>query len=338
MSRTAVRIAVALLIVSLLTLPVLGYSDGPPEQAGTGPTVQVGCTCHGEGSPSVRAVVSVSGVPIQYENGSSYNLTVQVQDALTMAGESGNTAAGFMLSTGGAGSFSWAADAGIRPIPDSGEELTATSTSSNISHSKIGEGGSWDIVWTAPIDGARVDFWVAGNSVDESSAADAGDHWNVLSFSVLEPGTVANPLSGDALATRTYSVGDHETLFVSEKTADQIEAERQAEIAASVFSRGNLFYWSSLTVLIVAAVVQREVIERRDGTRPTHLAAELGQPQVIRRGVLAAGLFVLGVHWKAAGSGVHLWSVAFFCSAWAAYGVYRTYRAMATPPAVADLM
>jgi hypothetical protein len=318
-------------------MPAFAYSDGPPEQAGTGPTVKVGCACHGDGASSDRAVVSVSGVPIQYQNGSSYNLTITVEDAYTMAGEHGNTNAGFLMSSGGVGSFSWDSAAGIRPADGSGEEKTATTTSANISHTKMGD-GSWTVVWTAPTTGDQVNFWVAGNSVDKSGSADSGDYWNVLSFPILSPGTVDNALTGEELEIRTYSVGNHTTLFVAEKTAEQIEAEAQVELAETAFTRGNLFFWSSLTVLIFAAVVQREIIERREGTRPVFLAAELGQPQAIKLGLVSLGLFVIGVYWKAGAAGAYLWATAFFCSVWAAYGVYRTYRAMATPPSVSDMM
>ncbi len=117
MSKTTIRIAVVLLAATLLSMPAFAYSDGPPEDAGTGPTVKVGCTCHGDGATSDRAVVSVSGVPIQYENGSSYNLTITVEDAFTMAGEHGNTNAGFLMSSGGVGSFSWDSNAApLKPL------------------------------------------------------------------------------------------------------------------------------------------------------------------------------------------------------------------------------
>ena len=337
MSKNTIRIAVVVLAVTLLSMPAFAYSDGPPEQAGTGPTTKVGCTCHGDGASSDRAVVSVGGVPVQYENGTPYNLTITVQDTYTMAGEYGNTNAGFLMSSGGIGSFSWDSGAGIRPADGSGEDNTATTTSANISHSKMGS-GSWLVVWTAPNSGDQVNFWVAGNSVDKSGSADSGDYWNVLSFPILAPGTVDNGLTGAELEIRTYTVGDYETLFVAEKTAEQIESEAQAELAATVFARGNLFFWSSLTVLIFAAVIQREIIERREGTRPTFLAAELGQPQAIKLGLVSLGLFVAGVYWKAGAAGAYLWATAFFCSTWAAYCVYRTYRAMATPPEVSDLM
>ncbi len=340
MSSIGFRIAFAILIAALLAAPALGYSDGPPDEPGTDmpPTVIAGCTCHGEGAPSDRAVVSMSGVPTVYSNGTEYTFTITVQDSHVMAGESGNTKAGFMLSIGGGGELSWDLDEGIRPAVDSGEEKNANSTSSNISHSKTDNDGVWTIVWTAPSNGDRVDVWLAGNSVNDGGSNDAGDYWNILSFSILPPGVVGNALTGESLQTKTYSVGDYDALFLTEKSPEQLEHERQMALAQQAFDRGNALYWSTLLILILAAVVQREVIERRDGIRPPHLASELGRPQMIRRGILSAILFVIAVQWNADGSGIHLWGSAIVCSAWAAYGVYRTHRAMETPPTHGDLM
>ena len=130
----------------------------------------------------------------------------------------------------------------------------------------------------------------------------------------------------------------YENLFVAEITDDQIEQERQLALSADVFLKGNIYYWSSLLFLIVGAVLQREITERKRGERPSYLARELAYPQILRRGLAAAILFYIGVIVKADGGDAPLWSVAFFCSAWAGYGVYRTWLAMNTEPTPDDMM
>ena len=144
--------------------------------------------------------------------------------------------------------------------------------------------------------------------------------------------------NGDDLSTRTVSVGTYENLFVAEVSEDQIEHERQMALSADVFLKGNIYYWSSLLFLIVGAVLQREVTERKRGEGPSYLARELAYPQILRRGIVAIVLFYIGVTVKADGGDVILWGVAFFCSAWAAYGVYRTWLAMNSEPTPDDVM
>ena len=81
--------------------------------------------------------------------------------------------------------------------------------------------------------------------------------------------------------TRTISVGDFESLFVAEEDSEAMEAERQAGIADDFFNNGNLFYWSTLAIILVGAVVQGEFYERRFGGGPKHLDMRLAVPQGI---------------------------------------------------------
>ncbi len=343
--RLGTRLVVVVLLLSMIAAPTVAYHQGPPLVDNNGnPTAIYGCTCHGvggplNGQPSDRAVVSVSGVPIQYEIDVAYELTIKVQDANTLAGESGNVAGGFLMSSGDVGTFTWTEEYDIRPASGTtDEDSTDRSTSNNISQSDTDADGQWVVTWTAPSeDAGAVVFYVAGNSVDDSGGADEGDYWNILSFSINPPGTVSNA-NGDDLTTRTVSVGTYENLFVAEVSEDQIEHERQMALSADVFLKGNIYYWSSLLFLIVGAVLQREVTERKRGEGPSYLARELAYPQILRRGIVAIVLFYIGVTVKADGGDVILWGVAFFCSAWAAYGVYRTWLAMNSEPTPDDVM
>ena len=204
------------------------------------------------------------------------------------------------------------------------------------------------MTWTAPDDDVGiVQFWIAGNSVDGGGIPDDMDYWNVLSFSINPPGTITTDESGSTLETRTISVGTYDSLFLLEVSEEQLEQERQDAISQRVFSQGNLFYWTSLTALIVGAVVQKEILERRYDDGPEFLASELAYPQGFRRAFGCLLTFYLGVRWASSDSPIIFQGVdftdfatgtAFLISAWAAYGVYRTVLAARTLPDAKDVL
>ena len=125
------------------------------------------------------------------------------------------------------------------------------------------------------------------------------------------------------MSLRTISVGDYESLF-GQKSPEEIEAEKQAEIADEYFVQGNLYFWTTLAILIVAAVIQGEFYERRFGGGPPHLDMRLALPQGIRRGVLTLGM-AIAFGWAvdtALPWGYTL--VILMCLLWGVFGVYRT--------------
>ena len=350
--RGAVKKAgLCFLLLGLIAMPVYGMSGGPsPENLNQDPTVEYGCTCHNP-SPSERSVVMITGIPVMYGEEETYQFSITVADTHTLSGGDGNTKAGFLLSSGSSGNFSWADDQNIR---------YAERAPNDISHSAPDDDGVWHINWTAPpssSEASAVYFRLAGNSVDGSGAADDGDYWNLLAFSINPPGTIETGDSAETLETRTIAVGDYEALFVIEETEGEKEAERQAALAQRVYEQGNLLYWTSLAALIVGAVFQREVLERRYDEGPEFLASELAYPQAIRRGVLSIASFVIGVRWMASSTSISFPPLsiveegtrtydltvfaigcAFFLSAWAAYGVYRTILAARSEPQVKDVL
>ena len=83
--------------------------------------------------------------------------------------------------------------------------------------------------------------------------------------------------------------GDYDRLF-GQKSDAEIEAEKQAELADAYFTQGNLYFWTTLCILIVAAVLQGEFYERRFGGGPPHLDISLAVPQGINRGIISIGL------------------------------------------------
>ena len=315
-------------------------SSGPPAMNSNDElTVKYGCSCHNNGATSERAVVMITGVPLMYELSREYDFTVTVADSLTLSGSDGNTRAGFLLSSDAKGVFAWEEDQEIKMADD---------RPNDVSHSGTDGDGIWHLSWTAPTENVGpVQFWLAGNSVDAGGAPDDADYWNLLSFSINAPGTVTTTESSSTLETRTISVGTYDILFVIEESEDQLEKERQNALAAKVFSQGNLFYWTSLVALLVGAVVQREILERRYDEGSEYLASELAYPQGMRRGLVSVVFFYLGVSWSASGQPMAFQGVdfsefaigsAFFIGAWAAYGVYRTVIAARKEPKVRDLM
>jgi len=329
-----------LVIVAALSLPALGMSKGPGAYNSNDElTVKYGCTCHNNGAPSDRAVVMVTGVPVMYETSEQYQLTIRVADSLTLSGGEGNTNAGFLISSESIGNFTWAEEQEIR---------YAEGRTDDASHSDPSVDGIWKINWNSPDeDVGAVQFWIAGNSVDGGGIPDEMDYWNILSFSINSPGTITTDESGATLETRTISVGAYDSLFLIEVSEGQLEQERQNALSHRVFSQGNLFYWTSLTALIIGAVVQREILERKYDDGPDFLASELAYPQAFRRFVVSAISFYLAVGWSNSDSSLRFQGVdftdfatgtAFFISAWAAYGVYRTILAARSEPEVKDVM
>jgi len=349
MRAAVTKASVCLVILTLLALPALGMSGGPAALNGNDEaTVKYGCSCHNNAA-SERVVVMITGVPVMYDTEVSYPLTIKVADSLTLAGEDGNTKAGFLLSSEGIGTFSWSNDQELRQAEDAPDD---------VSHSEPDSDGIWDLTWTSPAeDVGQVNFWLVGNSVDGGGIPDEMDYWNILSFSISPPGTIASGDDAATLETRTISVGDYDTLFLIEESEAQKEAERQAALALSIYQQGNALYWTSLVALLVGAVFQKEILERRYGDGPEYLATELAYPQAMRRGLLSIASFVVGVRWLSSDTAISfppasivhegtritdltgfLTGCAFFLSAWAAYGVYRTILATRVEREVKDIL
>ena len=297
-----------LLIVSLLALlfiaPALGMPAGPPWESNGNLVVETGCSCHGGGSPSNNVVVSISGIPRSYDAGQSYDFTISLQDAT-------NSGGGFML---------WDYNSGTLTPGDGSQSVTEEPGAL----SQSAPGNDWIVTWTAPAeDVGTIAFQLVGNAVNGDGLPNEEDHWNVLSFSISAPGTTTND-DEDGLALRTLSVGDYDSLFVADVDPAELEAERQQHIADQYFDNGNLFYWTTLSILLIAAVFQGEFYERKFGGGPPHLDRSLAMPQGIRRGIFSivlTALFAFMIREEFA-YGYPL--VVGMLALWAIFGVYRT--------------
>ena len=301
MSRRFTLLLVTVLAI-MLAAPAFGNSQGPPWEHNNRILVEEGCTCHGAGgSPSSEVILSISGVPRTYVADAEYNFTISLTHASYSSG-------GYMI---------WDYASGVL-TPGEGSKEVAESGGA-LSHDA--PGNDWAISWTAPSeDVGDIHFSLAGNAVDGSGAPDAGDHWTTLSFTVSAPGTAT---ADEDPSLRTISVGDYDSLF-GQKSDEQLEAEAQAEVANDYLTQGNLYFWTTLSVLIVAAVIQGEFYERRFGGGPPYLDMRLALPQGIRRGAITLGL-AIGLGWAVDTElpwGYTL--VIAMCMLWGIYGVYRT--------------
>jgi len=315
--RYSPRLLILILTV-LLVAPVLANPGGPPWENSNGLIVENGCSCHGDGAPSTAVVVSISGVPRSYEISNTYTFTISLQHASYSEG-------GYMLWDYNVGNLT----------PGEGSRTVAEEPGA-ISQSAVGN--NWEVYWQAPdSDVGEVSFQLVGNAVNGNGQFDAGDHWNILSFSISSPNSTYVD-SNESLGVRTISVGDYDSLFVLEEDPAAIEAARQEEIADDFFDNGNLFYWTTLAIIIVGAVIQGEFYERKFGGGPPHLDMRLAVPQGVRRGALAAGLALL-FGWSI-DSG-QSWGVILLCLMiflWAVFGVYRTIVQARAPKQYTDLV
>jgi len=303
----------------ILVAPVLGNPNGPPWDAGGGNLViDQGCTCHGGGAPSIEVVVSVSGVPRAYNLSETYTFTISLQHA-------SNDGGGFLFWDEGIGTL--IPGEGSQAVPDEPSALSQSEP-----------GNDWVVQWTAPAeDAGPANFKLVGNAVNGDGNPNEDDKWNILTFTISEPGDTVIATDED-IALRTISVGDYESLFVAEEDPEAIEAERQEGIAAQFFDNGNLYYWTTLSLIIVAAVIQGEFYERRFGGGPVHLDKSLAVPQGLRRGVLSAGLAVLFAYTVDSGQPWGYVLVTGMLTLWAIFGVYRTIVQARAPKIYTDLV
>ena len=306
------------ILALLLIAPVIANPNGPPWKNGSDLVIDTGCTCHGDGAPSTEVVVSISGVPRSYSLGASYDFTITLQHA-------SNEAGGFLIWDYNSGMLT--PGEGSQAMPDEPGALSQSEP-----------GNNWVITWTAPeTDIGSVSFQLVGNAVNGNGQFDGGDLWNILSFSISAPDTTYED-DEEGLQLRTISVGDYDSLFVAEEDPAAIEAARQEQIAENFFTNGNLFYWTTLAIIIVGAVVQGEFYERKFGGGPPHLDMSLAVPQGVRRGILSI-IAVLIFAW-AIDSG-QAWGIILLTGMlmlWAIFGVYRTIVQARAPKEYTDLV
>ena len=307
-----------LLFTILLIAPALAMPGGPPWKNGDDLVVETGCSCHGGGAPSTEVVVSISGVPRSYDTGQTYNFTISLQHA-------SNSEGGYML---------W--DYNVGTLAPGEGSISVAEEPGAVSQGSVGN--DWEVFWTAPdSDMGEVSFQLVGNAVNGNGQFDDGDLWNILSFSISSPNSTFQD-DDESLGVRTISVGDYESLFVVKENPEAIESARQEEIADDFFDNGNLFYWTTLAIIIVGAVIQGEFYERKFGGGPPHLDMRLAVPQGLRRGILAASLTLLFGWSLDSGQSWGLILLCLMIMLWSIFGVYRTVIQARAPKQYTDLV
>ena len=177
-----------ILTLAVLSIPAvaLAFSSGYHEKARTGCT---GNGCHAlVASPTTR--VCIEGLPTDgtYAPGTTYDLNVFVDGAGIPASANGVTGLAFGGRVAG---FAFEASAGQVASLD-GSAWIIDSAASHTSDGNVQN--HWSLRWTAPASGT-VTLWLAGNAVNNSGAADAGDLWNRMEMD-LAPGAGAGAGEG----------------------------------------------------------------------------------------------------------------------------------------------
>jgi len=272
-------------------------------------------------------MIKVKGVPWNYEPGVESTWTISIEAA-------GSTVGGFLLNSTTPGTFTWAEDAGIRPSKGSGLDAGATTAPAEISQNDA-DRLQWVVSFTPDEDASEpLYFTLFGNAVNGDENSDEGDRWAWVHFNMdpLAPGDAARDDS-----ERVIMSTDRRTIDEGEDP-EASEGANQAAAMEWVFTNGSLAYFASLTLLIVAAVFQREIFERREGGGPIYLAKEIALPQGVKRGVLAVILLGIGSYGVVSNWPLPMVWILLFSSAWATYGVYRSTRMARAPPAVSDMV
>ena len=122
---------------------------------------------------------------------------------------------------------------------------TATVNASTINSTVVSDtsdDGIWALTWISPAeDEGAVYFWLAGNAVNGDGAPGDDDYWNMLSFTVNAPGTLAEDDSSATLETRTVSVGAYDALFLIEESPEKEEEERQKKTQNMTMGKQFIF-------------------------------------------------------------------------------------------------
>ncbi len=169
---TIFAIALTLLVIKL---SMSSFSGGV-----SGGATASGCSCHG--SATANTMVTITGLPTNYINGTTYTLTLNVTNSMVAA--SPTKKAGFTLAS-----------------PDTlgaimGAGTTLSANKKELIHSSpknmVSNVSSWQFTWKAPATGSATStFSIAANAVNGNSS-NSGDMFNYVTIAV--PGTVT-PLS-----------------------------------------------------------------------------------------------------------------------------------------------
>ena len=168
---------IALLSLVLISLVMVPQFDAAP--SGIGSAGDNGCSCHG--GPSSDTVVSVTGLPENYNASETYAFTVTVTNDVMTLHNDGSTE-GADPWNGRAGGFRILASKGaVASIdPTLSQEMDG-----GLTHTTEGNAvRTWDFEWTAPADDSQfVEFTIYGNAVNGGDGFN-GDMWNTYETTI----------------------------------------------------------------------------------------------------------------------------------------------------------
>lgn len=187
-----------LLIAAIAFLTMMSNSAGITGQSTIG--CSNGSGCHNTVA-SASTVISITGLPTTYVNGTTYNLTLTVTNVTQTAA---NARAGFDLTV----------NSGTLAATNINTALNGTTELRHTAPKVLSFGTtSWTLNWTAPATGtANAVFQVACNATNGNAVNDAGDLWNTATINVPGPAvtvptvTVGTP-SGITSTTATINGG-----------------------------------------------------------------------------------------------------------------------------------
>lgn len=154
-----------------------------------------GCVCHGpnrasDGLPNgnTRPLFAMDGNPYHYAPGQAYNVTVGVADS-DVAPQAGSNQGGFNLHV----------NIGTLAAAEGFEDFVVIE-GSEATHSAQGDqnGRLFNLTWTAPAEAKEpAVFTLFVNAVNGNAQNDEGDHWNGLTFVVLNKGGKVGGAAGE---------------------------------------------------------------------------------------------------------------------------------------------
>ena len=167
----------ALTIVLSTLLAVAPQFSAQPQ--GIGSQGDPGCGCHG--AANTATIVTLDGLPEQFNVSETYDLTLTVRNDGIPGGAEAPNMGGFRILV----------ENGDLPVPV--DDSLAQVLADGLTHTASGATmRSWDLQWTAPADAtARVEFTIYGNAVNGNAVGvgngNSGDQWNALEATTLGP-------------------------------------------------------------------------------------------------------------------------------------------------------
>ena len=137
--------------------------------SGVGEMANDGCLCHGGASEAT--VVFISGLPVEFESNTTYNLSLQIDSSIEPSQDSHQ--GGFRFNVQGGGMVQFENTSEVQILEDGWtHDLAGTYQR------------QWNLTWTSPENSTEpVKFSLVGNAVNGNEHSD-GDAWSLYDLSI----------------------------------------------------------------------------------------------------------------------------------------------------------